>query len=40
MVQGYLQGLFPMDEAGATGPVGWYLADPRAVILPSEARVP
>lgn len=40
MVQGYLQGAFPMDEAGADGPVGWYVADPRAVILPGEARVP
>ncbi len=40
VLQGYLQGLFPMDRAGDDGPVGWYLADPRAVILPSEARVP
>lgn len=40
MLQGYVQGLFPMDEAGATGPVGWYFTDPRAVILPSDARVP
>jgi hypothetical protein len=31
MLQGYVQGLFPMDEAGATGPVGWYFTDPRAV---------
>jgi leucyl/phenylalanyl-tRNA--protein transferase len=40
MVAGYRAGFFPMDEAGASGPVGWYEADPRAVILPSEARVP
>lgn len=40
MLQGYLNGAFPMDEAGATGPIGWYLADPRAVILPHDARVP
>ncbi len=40
VLQGYVQGLFPMDQAGAQGPVGWYLADPRAVILPAEARVP
>lgn len=40
MVAGYRAGFFPMDEEGATGPVGWYSADPRAVILPSEGRVP
>ena len=40
MVRGYLGGAFPMDEADAVGPVGWYLSDPRAVILPAEARVP
>lgn len=40
MVQGYLQGAFPMDESGADGPIGWYVTDPRAVILPGEARVP
>lgn len=40
MVQGYLQGAFPMDEAGSRDPVGWYVSDPRAVIVPDEARVP
>jgi leucyl/phenylalanyl-tRNA--protein transferase len=40
MVAGYRAGFFPMDESGATGPVGWFAADPRAVILPSGARVP
>lgn len=40
MLQGYLQGAFPMDEAGATGPIGWFVADPRAVIVPGHARVP
>lgn len=40
MLQGYLQGAFPMDEAGATGPIGWFVADPRAVIVPGDARVP
>src|SRR5262245_55906569 len=36
LVEAYLAGLFPMDEAGAAGPVGLYFADPRA-ILPVEA---
>ena len=40
MLTGYVNGAFPMDEEGAPGPVGWYTADPRAVILPPEARVP
>jgi len=40
MVQGYLQGAFPMDDGGATAPVGWYVSDPRAVIVPADARVP
>lgn len=40
MLIGYAAGAFPMDEQGAAGPVGWYTADPRAVILPGEARVP
>ena len=40
MMQGYLQGAFPMDEADARGPVGWYVSDPRAVIVPATARVP
>jgi leucyl/phenylalanyl-tRNA---protein transferase len=40
MVAGYRAGLFPMDAPGATGPVGWFVAEPRAVILPPEARVP
>ncbi len=40
MVRGYLQGLFPMDEPGSPGPVAWYRTDQRAVILPTEARVP
>jgi leucyl/phenylalanyl-tRNA--protein transferase len=40
VLQGYLQGLFPMDHPDDDGPVGWYLADPRAVILPAAARVP
>lgn len=40
MLAGYASGAFPMDEQGATGPVGWYTADPRAVLLPHHARVP
>lgn len=40
MLMGYVNGAFPMDEHDATGPVGWYTADPRAVIVPAEARIP
>lgn len=40
MVAGYRAGLFPMDEEGATGSMGWYLCDPRAVIIPGTAHVP
>ena len=40
MLMGYVNGAFPMDERAAVGPVGWYTADPRAVIVPAEARIP
>lgn len=40
MLMGYVNGAFPMDERAAAGPVGWYTADPRAVIVPTEARIP
>lgn len=40
MLMGYVNGAFPMDEEGAAGSVGWYTADPRAVIIPAEARIP
>jgi Leu/Phe-tRNA-protein transferase len=30
LLAGYLRGWFPMDEEGATGPVGLYEAVPRA----------
>ncbi len=40
LLAGYLRGWFPMDEEGATGPVGLYEADPRAVIPVGAVRVP
>jgi leucyl/phenylalanyl-tRNA---protein transferase len=40
LLAGYLRGWFPMDEEGATGPVGLYEADPRAVIPLDAVRVP
>jgi leucyl/phenylalanyl-tRNA--protein transferase len=40
LVAGYLSGWFPMDEIGATGPVGMFEADPRAVMPIEGFRVP
>ncbi len=40
LLSGYLRGWFPMDEDGATGPVGFYEADPRAVLPVRDLRVP
>ncbi|MSO43724.1 MAG: leucyl/phenylalanyl-tRNA--protein transferase [Thermoleophilia bacterium] len=40
MLAGYRAGAFPMDAEGATGPVEWFVCDPRAVILPADARTP
>ncbi|MGD9573559.1 MAG: leucyl/phenylalanyl-tRNA--protein transferase [Thermoleophilia bacterium] len=40
LLAGYLRGWFPMDEEGATGPVGFYEADPRAVLPVGALRVP
>jgi leucyl/phenylalanyl-tRNA---protein transferase len=36
----YARGWFPMDEPGATGPVGMYEADPRGVMPIEGFRVP
>lgn len=40
LVAGYLHGAFPMDEAGASGPVGFFEADPRGVLPIAGFRVP
>lgn len=40
LLAAYARGWFPMDEVGATGPVGLYAADPRAVIPLDGFRVP
>lgn len=36
----YVRGWFPMDEAGARGPVGYYEADPRGVMPIEGFRTP
>lgn len=40
LLAGYLRGWFPMDDEDATGPIGLYEADPRAVIPLDDFRVP
>jgi len=40
LLGGYLRGWFPMDEAGARGPIGLFDADPRAVLPVEGFRVP
>lgn len=40
LLSGYVKGWFPMDETGATGPVGMFEADPRAVLPIEGLRVP
>lgn len=40
LLAGYLNGWFPMDEAGDDGPVGMYEADPRGVMPIEGFRVP
>jgi leucyl/phenylalanyl-tRNA--protein transferase len=40
MLAAYARGWFPMDEPGASGPVGLYEADPRAVMPIEGFRVP
>ncbi|MEW6583411.1 MAG: leucyl/phenylalanyl-tRNA--protein transferase [Actinomycetota bacterium] len=40
LLAAYARGWFPMDEEGATGAVGLYSTDPRAVIPIDAVRVP
>jgi leucyl/phenylalanyl-tRNA---protein transferase len=40
LIGAYVHGAFPMDEEGATGPVGQYECDPRAVMPIDGFRVP
>lgn len=40
LLSAYARGWFPMDEPGATGPVGMYEADPRGVMPIEGFRVP
>lgn len=40
LLAAYQRGWFPMDEAGARGPVGLYEADPRAVMPIAAFRTP
>ena len=40
LLAAYARGWFPMDRSGAVGPVGFYEADPRAVIPIESFRVP
>lgn len=40
LLAGYLRGWFPMDDESARGPVGFYEADPRAVMPVEGFRVP
>jgi leucyl/phenylalanyl-tRNA--protein transferase len=40
LLAGYLRGWFPMDDADAVGPVGFYEADPRAVMPVEGFRTP
>jgi leucyl/phenylalanyl-tRNA---protein transferase len=40
LLAGYARGWFPMDDQGAEGPVGWYEADPRALMPIDGFRVP
>lgn len=40
MLAAYRRGWFPMDDEGATGPIGLYEADPRAVMPIAGFRVP
>lgn len=40
LVAAYARGWFPMDRPGAVGPVGFYEADPRAVMPIEDFRVP
>ena len=40
LLAAYARGWFPMDEAGATGAIGLYEADPRAIIPVEGFRLP
>ena len=40
LLAGYVNGWFPMDEPGASGPVGMFEADPRAVLPIGGFRIP
>jgi leucyl/phenylalanyl-tRNA--protein transferase len=40
LLAAYARGWFPMDEEGARGPVGFYEADPRALMPIEGFRVP
>jgi leucyl/phenylalanyl-tRNA--protein transferase len=40
MLAAYARGWFPMDEEGERGPVGFYEAEPRAVMPIAAFRVP
>ena len=40
LLAAYARGWFPMDEPGASGPVGLYEADPRGLMPTKTSRVP
>ncbi|HWH14979.1 MAG TPA: leucyl/phenylalanyl-tRNA--protein transferase [Miltoncostaeaceae bacterium] len=40
LLAAYAHGLFPMDAEDQVGPIGFYYADPRAVLPIADLRVP